>query len=153
MSTGLMHFAFLQILLGALVAGIDAGRAFPTWPLMGSGFFPPEPFQITPIWRNFFEDAGLVQFIHRMSGYLLFAYAVVVWLRGRKSANQHTRFGFNVVIAVMALQMVIGILTALYSAPVHIAIVHQFTAVLLWVAILRARYLARYPLTQSIRGT
>ncbi|SMX31322.1 heme A synthase [Octadecabacter ascidiaceicola] len=153
MSTGLMHFAFLQILLGALVAGIDAGRAFPTWPLMGDGFFPPDPFQLSPIWRNFFEDAGLVQFIHRMSGYLLFAFGVVVWLRGRKSANGHTRFGFNAVFAVLELQMVIGIFTALYSAPVHIAIVHQFMAVLLWVAILRARYLARYPLTQSIRGT
>ena len=85
LSTGLMHFAFLQILLGALVAGIDAGRAFPTWPLMGSGFFPPDPFQIDPVWRNFFEDAGLVQFIHRMSAYLLFAFGIVVWLRDRKS--------------------------------------------------------------------
>ncbi|MEN8839747.1 MAG: heme A synthase [Octadecabacter sp.] len=151
--TGLMHFAFLQILLGALVAGIDAGRAFPTWPLMGDGFFPPDPFQISPLWRNFFEDAGLVQFIHRMTAYLLMIFGVVVWLRGRKSANGHTRFGFNVVFALLALQMVIGILTALYSAPVHIAIVHQFTAVLLWVAILRARYLARYPLKQTIRGT
>ena len=152
MSTGLMHFMFLQVLLGALVAGIDAGRAFPTWPLMGSGFFPPDPFQITPIWRNFFEDAGLVQFIHRMSGYLLFVFGIVVWLRGRKSPNGQTRYGFNLVLALLVLQMVIGILTALYSAPVEIAIVHQFAAVLLWVAILRARYLARYPLPQSIRG-
>jgi cytochrome c oxidase assembly protein subunit 15 len=48
--------------------------------------------------------------------------------------------------------MVIGIVTVLYSAPVHIAIVHQFAAVLLWVAILRGRYLARYPIPQSIRG-
>jgi len=152
MSTGLMHFAFLQILLGALVAGIDAGRAFPTWPLMGDGFLPPDPFQITPIWRNFFEDAGLVQFIHRMSGYLLMIFGVIVWMRGRKSANGQTRFAFNVVLALLALQMVVGITTALYSAPVQIAIIHQFTAVLMWVAILRARYLARYPLTQSIRG-
>ncbi len=152
MSTGLMHFAFLQILLGALVAGIDAGHAFPTWPLMGSGFFPPDPFQITPIWRNFFEDAGLVQFIHRMSGYLLFAFAIVVWLRARRSPNGQTRFGFNVVIALITLQMIIGIATVLYSAPVQIAIVHQFMAVLLWVAILRGRYLARYPLAQSVRG-
>lgn len=152
MSTGLMHFAFLQILLGALVAGIDAGRAFPTWPLMGDSFFPPEPFQITPIWRNFFEDAGLVQFIHRMSAYLLAAFGVVVWLRGRKSANGQTRFAFNAVFSVMLVQVVIGIVTALYSAPVHIAIFHQFTAILLWVVILRSRYLARYPLPQSIRG-
>ncbi|WP_281982146.1 heme A synthase [Thalassorhabdomicrobium marinisediminis] len=153
MSTCLMHFAFLQILLGALVAGIDAGRAFPTWPLMGDGFFPPDPFQLEPLWRNFFEDDGLVQFIHRMSGYLLSIFTVVVWLRGRRSPHVKTRFGFNVVLALMALQMVIGIVTALYSAPAHIAILHQFTAVVLWVAILRARYLARYPLPQSIRGT
>lgn len=148
----LVAFAFVQILLGALVAGIDAGRAFPTWPLMGSGFFPPDPFLIEPVWRNFFEDAGLVQFIHRMSAYALFAFAVVVWLRGRRSANAQTRFGYNAVLALMTLQMVIGIITVLYSAPASIAIVHQFTAVVLWVVILRARYLARYPIPQPIKG-
>ena len=153
----LVGFAFVQILLGALVAGIDAGRDFPNWPLMttgtGASFFPPDPFLIEPLWRNFFEDAGLVQFIHRMSAYGLFAFAVFVWLRARKSANGHTRFGFNVVIAVMTVQMIIGIVTVLYSAPANIAIIHQFVAVMLWVFILRARYLSRYPIPQTIRGT
>ncbi|MEJ6479094.1 MAG: COX15/CtaA family protein [Octadecabacter sp.] len=152
MSTGLMHFAFLQILLGALVAGIDAGRNFPTWPLMGDGFLPPDPFTITPLWRNFFEDAGLVQFIHRMAGYVLLAFGIAVWLRGRKSANGATRFAFNAMLAMMTLQVVLGIITVLYSAPVHIAIVHQIGAVALWVLIIRGRYLARYPLPQSVRG-
>ena len=151
MSTGLMHFAFLQIILGALVAGIDAGRAFPTWPLMGDGFLPPEPFTLTPWWRNFFEDAGLVQFIHRMSGYLLMIYAIVVWNRARKSANSKTRFAFNAVLAMMVLQMAIGIVTVLQQAHLHIAITHQIGAVVLWVLILRARYLSRYPLAQSVR--
>ncbi len=153
----LVGFAFVQILLGALVAGIDAGRDFPNWPLMttgtGASFVPPDPFLIEPLWRNFFEDAGLVQFIHRMSAYGLFAFAVFVWLRARKSANGHTRFGFNVVIAVMTVQMIIGIVTVLYSAPANIAIIHQFVAVVLWVFILRARYLLRYPIPQTIRGT
>ncbi|MDB4122198.1 COX15/CtaA family protein [Octadecabacter sp.] len=153
----LVGFAFVQILLGALVAGIDAGRDFPNWPLMttgtGASFFPPDPFLIEPLWRNFFEDAGLVQFIHRMSAYGLFAFAVFVWLRARKSANGHARFGFNVVIAVMTVQMIIGIVTVLYSAPANIAIIHQFVAVVLWVFILRARYLSRYPIPQTIRGT
>jgi cytochrome c oxidase assembly protein subunit 15 len=151
MSTGLMHFAFLQIILGALVAGIDAGRAFPTWPLMGDGFLPPEPFTLTPWWRSFFEDAGLVQFIHRMSGYLLMIYAIVVWNRARKSANGKTRFAFNAVLAMMVLQMAIGIVTVLQQAHLHIAITHQIGAVVLWVLILRARYLSRYPLAQSVR--
>ena len=151
MGTGLMHFAFLQIILGALVAGIDAGRAFPTWPLMGDGFLPPDPFQLTPMWRNFFEDAGLVQFIHRMSGYLLFVYGIVVWLRARKSPNGKTRFAYNAVMAMMVVQMVLGIMTVLYQAQLHVAITHQIGAIVLWVLILRGRYLARYPLAQSIR--
>ena len=151
LSTGLMHFTFLQILLGALVAGIDAGRAFPTWPLMGDGFFPPYAFDLEPLWRNFFENAGLVQFIHRISGYLLFAFGVVVWLRGRRSSYQATRAAFHAVMAMLVAQMVLGIAAVLTSAHVHVAITHQIGAVLLWVLILRARYLAQYPVAGSIR--
>lgn len=150
LSTGLMHFAFLQILLGALVAGIDAGRAFPDWPWMAGGFFPPQPFDLVPIWRNFFEDAGLVQFMHRMSGYILFAFGIFVWTRANRSANGSIRFGFNLVLAVMFMQMVLGIITVLYSAPWHMAILHQIGAIMLWVLILRARFLSRYPFTQKI---
>jgi cytochrome c oxidase assembly protein subunit 15 len=152
MITGLMHLAFLQIILGALVAGIDAGRAFPTWPLIGDGFLPPDPFTRVPVWRNFLEDAGLVQFIHRMTGYALLAFGIVVWLRGRQSANTATVLAFNAIFAMLLVQILIGIVTVLYSAPVHIAILHQFGAVILWVLILRGRYLARYPLPQSVRG-
>jgi cytochrome c oxidase assembly protein subunit 15 len=152
LSTGLMHFAFLQILLGALVAGIDAGRSFPDWPLMAGGFFPPDPFQIQPLWRNFFENAGTVQFMHRMAGYLLFVFGVVVWLRGRKSANAATRFAFNAVFAALLVQVALGIVTVIYQAQWHVAITHQFVAVLLWVAILRARFLSLYPLPQSVRS-
>jgi len=152
LATGLMHFAFLQILLGALVAGIDAGRAYPDWPLMAGGFLPPDLFALDPWWRNFFEDDGLVQFMHRMAGYALFAFGIVAWRRGRQSAHAHTRFAFNAVMAMITAQMALGILTVLYSAPLNIAIVHQIGAIITWVLILRARYLAAYPIQQSIRG-
>ncbi|MEY1555612.1 heme A synthase [Yoonia sp. R2331] len=148
----LMGLTFLQILLGALVAGIDAGRAYPDWPLMAGGIFPPDPFGLTPLWRNFFEDAGLVQFIHRTVGYLLFLFGIFVWWRGRSVANTRTRFALNAMLAVMFLQVVLGIVTVIYSAPAHIAIVHQLGAVLLWVLILRTRFLTRYPHPQSVRG-
>ena len=153
MGTGLMHFAFLQILIGALVAGIDAGRNYTDWPLMAGGFFPPFPFELEPVWRNFFENDGLVQFMHRIAGYLLLIFAVVVWTRARRSPNGQTRFAFNAVLAVMLLQVVLGIVTVIYSAPLHIAIVHQLGAVLLWVLILRARFIAGYPRADSIRGS
>ncbi|MGY3436981.1 MULTISPECIES: heme A synthase [unclassified Marinovum] len=153
MSTGLMHFAFLQILIGALVAGIDAGRNYTDWPLMAGGFFPPFPFQIEPLWRNFFENDGLVQFMHRMAGYLLFIFGFVVWRRSRKSPNGQTRFAFNAVLAMMVLQVVLGIVTVVYSAQLHIAITHQIGAIVLWVLILRARFIAGYPTADSIRGS
>jgi len=151
LSTVLVGFAFVQIILGALVAGIDAGRAYPDWPLMAGGFFPPEPFGLSPVWRNFFEDAGLVQFMHRMAGYGLFAFGIFVWSRARRSANTQTRFAFDAMLAMMVLQMVLGIITVIYSAPWHIAIVHQLGAVVLWALILRGRFLAQYPRAQSVR--
>ncbi|SFP62410.1 heme A synthase [Tranquillimonas alkanivorans] len=152
LGTGLMHFAFLQIVIGALVAGIDAGRNYTDWPLMAGGFLPPDPLQIEPIWRNFFENDGLVQFIHRMTGYALVVFGVIAWRRSRASANAVTRFAFAAVLAMMFVQTLLGIGTVMYSAPWEIAIVHQLGAVFLWVLIIRARFLSQYPRTQSIRG-
>ncbi|WP_431301264.1 heme A synthase [Tabrizicola sp. BL-A-41-H6] len=158
MATGLMHFAFLQILLGALVAGIDAGRAFPTWPDMNGSFFPADAFYVPdgaggslPVWHAFFENPGLVQFMHRMSGYILFAFGVVVWLRGRKSAYRATRGAFNGMMAMMLGQVALGIAAVLTAAHVDVAITHQVGAVILWVLIIRGRYLAQYPVAGSIR--
>ena len=153
MSTGLLHFAFLQILLGALVAGIDAGRSFTDWPLMGGQVIPPDAMILEPAWRNFFENAGLVQFIHRISGYLLLAFGIGVWFASRNAARATTRFAFNAVLAALSFQVVLGIMTVLYAVPWQMAILHQFTAVVLWVLILRARFLCAYPTETSIRGT
>ena len=152
LASWLVVLAFVQILIGALVAGIDAGRNYPDWPLMAGGVFPPDPFGLTPLWRNFFEDDGLVQFMHRMAGYVLFAFGVLVWSRARKSGNDRTRFAFHSMLAAMILQVVLGIATVIYSAPWEIAIVHQLGAVVLWVVILRARFIAQYPHPQSIQG-
>ena len=152
MSTGLLHVTFVQILLGALVAGIDAGRNYTDWPLMAGGILPPDLFALEPWWRNFFEDDGLVQFMHRVWGYLLAIFAVVVWRRSRTSGNTQTRFAFNTVLAMTAVQMLIGIVTVMYSAPWQIAILHQLGAVVLWTLVLRARFLSLYPLSQSVRS-
>ena len=150
-ATGLMHLAFLQILLGALVAGIDAGRTFNDWPGMAGQFFPPAAFDLEPAWRNFMENAGLVQFMHRIAGYLLLALGIAFWLRARRSGNRATRGAFVAVLAMLVLQLLLGIVTVLYVAPLELAILHQLGAVLLFYLILRARFLASYPLDQSVR--
>ncbi|MCB1342290.1 MAG: COX15/CtaA family protein [Pseudooceanicola sp.] len=150
-ATGWLHFAFLQILVGALVAGIDAGRSYTDWPLMGGQVFPPNAFPYSPVWVNFLESPGLVQFIHRIVAYALFAYGIFAWLKGRGSAHAATRFAFNAAFAAMCLQVALGILTVLYGAALHVAITHQLVAVVLFVLILRARFLAAYPKVVSIR--
>ncbi len=152
LSTGWMHFAFLQILIGALVAGIDAGRSYTDWPLMAGGLLPPDFWIAEMGWRNFFENPGLVQFIHRMVGYALLAYGVMVWLKGRRSAYVATRAAFTAAFIALCAQVVLGIVTVLYVAAWQVAIVHQVLAVGLWVLILRARFQSLYPVPQSVRG-
>lgn len=158
MGTGLMHFAFLQILLGALVAGIDAGRAFPTWPLMGDSFFPADAFYVPDgqggslqVWHAFFENPGLVQFMHRMAGYLLVVFGIFAFVKSRASAYGATRTAFLAVLCLLLVQAALGVVAVLTSAHLHVAITHQLGAILLWVLIIRARFLAQYPLAGSIR--
>lgn len=156
LSTGLMHLAFVQILLGALVAGIDAGRAFPTWPLMGESFFPSDAFYVPEggaAWRAFFENPGLVQFVHRMAGYLTLVFGAVVWWRGRGSAHPLTRGAFDLVAVVLLAQVTLGIVTVVHAAPLGLGLAHQLGAVALWVAVIRARHRSQYPIVQSVRGT
>ena len=152
MATAMAAFAFLQILLGALVAGIDAGRTYTDWPLMAGGVFPPDPFALSPWWRNFFEDPGLVQFMHRISGYALVIYGIVLWRASRASGNAATRRSFDWMAMTLLGQMALGIATVLNAAPVGLALLHQAVAIVLWVLILNARFCAKFPRSQMIRG-
>ena len=156
-STGLMHLAFLQIVLGALVAGIDAGRSFPEWPLMAGQIVPPDPFYVAdggPAWRAFFENPGLVQFVHRTTGYLVLLVAFWAWLAARRSPNLATRRAFGWVLLMGIGQVVLGIGAVLTAAQLHVALTHQVGAVILWMLILRARHTAGYPVAGSIaKGT
>lgn len=153
MATGVLHLAFLQILLGALVAGIDAGRSYIDWPLMAGQFFPSEAFDLTPLWTNFFENPALVQFIHRMVGYLVVIFALVTALRGRRSAQPVTQTAFAWMGAAALMQAALGIVTVMHAAPLGLGLAHQIGAIVLFVLILRARHYARYPIIQSIRGS
>jgi cytochrome c oxidase assembly protein subunit 15 len=152
LSGWMLGLLFIQILLGALVAGIDAGRGYTDWPLMAGQFFPPDAFDLKPLWRNFFEDDGLVQFIHRMWGYLVFFFGLWLWRVSRASGNAGLRRAFDWMAVMLFGQLVLGIGTVLYAAPWQLAIVHQFGAVILWVLVLRARFLSIYPPAQSLRG-
>ncbi|MCZ0960847.1 heme A synthase [Paracoccus benzoatiresistens] len=153
MSTGLMHLAFVQILIGALVAGIDAGRTYTGWPTMGGEWIPSLIWDPALGWRNLFENPALVQFVHRMTGYLLAIFAVVVWLRARRSPHSVTRGAFTAMIAAVAVQVGLGIMNVIHASPLPLALAHQLGAVALFSLIIRARHHARYPHETSVRGT
>lgn len=153
MTTGLMHLTFVQILIGALVAGIDAGRTYTGWPTMGGEWIPSMIWDAALGWRNFFENPALVQFVHRMIGYLLAIFAVVVWLRARRSPHPVTRGAFTVMIVAVAVQIGLGIMNVIHASPLALALSHQIGAVALFALVIRARHHARYPHETSVRGT
>lgn len=147
----LLVLAFVQVLLGALVAGIDAGRGYIDWPMMNGEFLPSESFDYTPFWTNFFENPALVQFNHRILGYIVFVLAVFVWFKSRASALMSVKRAFDWAMVAVFAQMVLGIGTVLYAAPWQIAIVHQLVAVAVIIMTLRACFVATYPKIQSLR--
>jgi len=147
----LLVLAFAQVLLGALVAGIDAGRSYIDWPMMNGEFLPSESFDYKPLWTNFFENPALVQFNHRMLGYLVFIMALLVWFKSRHSALLSVKRAFNWVMLAVLLQVVLGIETVLNAAIWNIAIVHQIGAICVVILILRAVFVASYPKGQSLR--
>jgi cytochrome c oxidase assembly protein subunit 15 len=75
----------VQIYLGGLVAGLDAGLAYNTWPLMDGSLVPGGLFVQEPGWINFFENAKTVQFVHRTGGYVLFAMALWHMIAARRA--------------------------------------------------------------------
>ncbi len=151
LTTSLLVLLFGQILLGALVAGLDAGRGYIDWPLMNGQFLPSESFDDVPLWTNFFENPALAQFDHRMLGYVVFVFALFLWQQSRKSALQATKRAVDLVMAMVTLQMILGIATVLYAAPWQVAILHQIGAIALFLFGLRARFAMMYPAQQSLR--
>lgn len=122
----------LQIYLGALVAGLDAGMSFNTWPLIDGALVPTSErlwFE-TPLWRNFFENTLTVQFDHRMLAYAIWLVVVahaVDALRG--AADLRARQDAVVLALLVTAQAALGIATLLLVVPLSLAIAHQVLAV------------------------
>jgi cytochrome c oxidase assembly protein subunit 15 len=121
---------------GAFVAGLRAGKIYNTFPLMGAGLVPVEYAQLTPFWRNLFENPAAVQFNHRVLATATFALAVWVWYRTRRSTNRRVVRATRFVLGAALLQVALGISTLLMSVPVALGVAHQGGAVLLLTAAL-----------------
>ena len=150
--SGLLYLLYIQIFLGGLVAGIDAGTSYTDWPLMGGEVFPSLAFEFQPIWINFLESEALVQFNHRVVGYIIAILTFYIWLKSRYLGNKKLRVFYTLTLIAIFLQILLGIITVRYASPWQLAIVHQFGAIVLISIVLKSRFETMFPSFQSVRG-
>lgn len=131
-STVLLVMVFLQLYLGALVAGLRAGKVYNTWPDIDGGFIPSGArlFFEQPWWRNLFDNTLTVQFNHRMVAYALWVTAILHLVDAlRARAGQAAINGALWLAIAMTVQATLGILTLLHAVPIMLALAHQGVAI------------------------
>ena len=144
LSTTLVGVVFVMVLSGALVAGIRAGFAYNTWPLMNGKVVPDEILMIEPWWNNFVYNMATVQFDHRGIAYLIAVVAVVTWASARSGVSDaYARRWSHALLAAVAVQIGLGIATLLMRVPVPLAAVHQAGAMIVFSCALGLRHSLR----------
>ena len=132
--TGLI---FITMLSGGFVAGLKAGLAYNTFPLMAGHWIPDGMFTLAPWWRNLFDNITTVQFDHRLLATVLFVLIPILWLIARRAnLPSRTRWGLHILVIILGIQITLGISTLLLYVPVTLAAAHQAGALLLLTAAL-----------------
>ena len=128
--TGLI---FLTVLSGGFVAGLKAGLAYNTFPLMDGQWVPEGMFTLQPQWKNLFENVTTVQFDHRLLATLLFLIVPVFWFSAtRVELPSRVRLGFHMLLLMLIVQIALGVSTLLLHVPVALAASHQGGAMVLF---------------------
>jgi cytochrome c oxidase assembly protein subunit 15 len=138
----LVALVFIMVLSGALVAGIHAGLAYNTFPLMNGDFVPPEIFMVEPLWLNFFTNMATVQFDHRMIAWALMG--LIPWFSWRIwNETPNARPAAVLLTLWLAVQVSLGVATLLLQVPVALAATHQAGAMVLFGLVLWANHAIR----------
>jgi heme a synthase len=128
----------LQIIYGAFVAGLKAGFAYNTFPLMEGKFFPEGLFL-----NGITDNITTVQFIHRMLAYIITVCIIYLWWRCRKETSAWLRQSANILLLAVALQFLLGVITILSVVNIYAAILHQTGAFLLFAAFIKHLHLTK----------
>ena len=125
-AAALALLSIFQIYLGALVAGLDAGLSYNTWPLMDGAWIPGGLFIQNPAWINLFVNPKTVQFVHRLGAYVLFIAALWHMVQCLRQGPGTTHARRSVVLfALVTLQAALGITTLVMQVQLHVALAHQ----------------------------
>ncbi len=140
----LAGLVYLQSLAGGFVAGLHAGLAYNTFPLMDGRVVPPGILMLDPWWMNFLYNLATVQFVHRTIAWILIVLVPLFWLRARREPlAPAARLACHAVLAALVVQVILGIATLLLRVPVPLAAAHQAGAVILLSATLWAAHALR----------
>jgi len=130
-------FVFITALSGGFVAGLKAGHAYNTFPLMNGQLIPDGLFSLDPAWTNFFENVTTVQFDHRLLATALFISIIAFYIVTiRKNPPTRIRQGLHLMLAMLFIQVTLGISTLLLHVPVALAASHQGGALVLFTIVL-----------------
>lgn len=133
-----LGLVYLQIIAGAFVAGTNSGKIYNSWPMMDGRFVPSGYWFQSPAWRNLFENSAAIQFNHRTLAYILLAvfalYIVKYW------RSQKLRTPFIVLGVLLVWQIALGVWALLAVAPLNLALLHQFSSVLVFIAVVWLTY-------------
>lgn len=135
----LIFFIFCQIILGAFVSGLDAGRIYQTWPLMGDTYLP-DDIVIKDNFLNF-DNHSLVQFYHRNLAYFIIIYILFLSIIIFKSKMKNLYVALFILITALIVQVVLGIITLISDINIFLASGHQITGIFLMLSALNLYYL------------
>ena len=127
----ILFLIFLQIIIGAFVSGMDAGKIYNSWPLMGNSYFPDDSKLLQLFKIKALSDPSLVQFLHRNLAYLIFfTYLILIYVVIKKRIN-HLVKPITILGLIILLQIILGIFTVLSGANIIVASFHQISSILL----------------------
>ena len=122
---------FTQITIGAFVSGMDAGKIYNSWPLMGNSYFPDDNDFMNLFKISAFSDPSLVQFIHRNLAYLIGVFYLLIFYKIYKNKMNELYRSINILGFFIILQIILGIFTIIYGAQIYIASMHQISSIFL----------------------
>ena len=129
---------FVQVMLGALLAGSDGGMAYADWPTIGGEWVPSSAFSHANFWSNFTEEHATQHLLHRTTGYVVALFSLVLALVGLIRGQGEARWAVGLVGLVALLQAGLGIMTVLAVSPLSLSLLHQAGAAVLWMTTLVA---------------
>ena len=135
---------FIQLIIGAFVSGMDGGKLYNTWPLMGSSYFPDDSKFIEFFNINFFDNPSIVQFVHRNLAYLIVIIYIYLLILVFRDTNKIFRKPILIIGLSIFLQVILGVVTLLSGVKIIYASLHQINSILVILSSLYFLYISKY---------